>query len=130
MMCLTLVQWGDTALIAASSRNRTATVQALIGAGADLNLQDSNGSTALIVACMNRSEATVQTLIGAGANLNVRDNDGWTALMMAARWGGKAIVQALLAAGSDRSIRGKVTETSSFSFSVNNSYKFSTLLRP
>jgi ankyrin repeat protein len=35
------IQWGKTALMGASKYGQAATVQALIGAGGDLNLQDT-----------------------------------------------------------------------------------------
>jgi ankyrin repeat protein len=56
----------------ASGWGRTATVQALIGAGADLNLQDKFGVTALMWASRKGHTATVQALIGAGADLNLQ----------------------------------------------------------
>jgi ankyrin repeat protein len=52
-----LLQSGKTALIAASEKGHTATVQALVGAGADLNLQDQVGydlSTSCFLACRCR----------------------------------------------------------------------------
>jgi ankyrin repeat protein len=39
------MQWGDTALVMAIKKGHTATVQALIGAGANLNLQEKVVST-------------------------------------------------------------------------------------
>jgi ankyrin repeat protein len=88
-----------------------AAVQALIGAGADLNLQDKDGFTALIRAAANDHTATVQTLIGAGADLNLQNKDGFTALIRAAANEHMATVQALIGAGADRSIRAEVLNT-------------------
>jgi ankyrin repeat protein len=79
----TLTQFGGTALIAASSHGHTGAVQALIGAGADLNLPSYDGWTALASASCRGHSTTIQVLIGAGANLNLQDKAGWTALMRA-----------------------------------------------
>jgi ankyrin repeat protein len=49
------------------------TVQALIGAGADLNLQDKDGCTALMKASQCGHTPVAQALIGAGSDLNLRD---------------------------------------------------------
>jgi ankyrin repeat protein len=56
----------------ASQIGRAAIVQALIGAGADLNLQNKDGETALTLASERDHPATVQALIEAGANLNLQ----------------------------------------------------------
>jgi ankyrin repeat protein len=56
----------------ASWQGHAATVQALIGAGADLNLQGKDGGTALMTAAKEGYTATVQALIGAGADLNLQ----------------------------------------------------------
>jgi ankyrin repeat protein len=58
----------------ASGSGYTATVQALIRAGADLNLQNQVGDTALIWASEQGHTATAQALTGAGADINLGDN--------------------------------------------------------
>jgi ankyrin repeat protein len=105
-------QDGRTALMGAADNGRTTTVQSLIAAGADPDLQDTMGDTALIKACL--CSATVQALIDAGADLNLQDQHGRTVLMHASRNDRPATVQALLEAGADRSIRDKVGHTCSF----------------
>jgi ankyrin repeat protein len=57
----------------ASYRGHTATVQALIGAGADRNLQSKDDNTALMFACKSGYATTVQELIGEGADLNLQN---------------------------------------------------------
>ena len=52
----------------------TATAEALIKAGANLDLQDKNGNTALIVAARYGRTATVEALIKAGANLDLQNS--------------------------------------------------------
>ena len=123
------------------------TVQTLIAAGANLNIQSvevllttfvycymfarlslstKDGWTALMIAARSGHNETVQTLIAAGADLNIQSvkvflatfvycnmftqlslttKDGWTALMIAARGGHNETVQTLIAAGADLNIQ-------------------------
>ena len=98
-----------------ASESSLATVQALIDAGAKLDLQDFEGSTALHVAALWSSteslEATVQALIDAGANVDLQDQNEWTALHHAARYSSSesslATVQALIDAGADIDLNSK-----------------------
>jgi ankyrin repeat protein len=60
-----------TALMWASKQGHTATVQALIGAGAELN-RPGCGS-ALMYASEEGHTATVQALLGAGANPDLQN---------------------------------------------------------
>jgi predicted ATPase with chaperone activity len=69
------LQHGQSALMLASQGGHTATVQVLIGAGADLNLQENCGHTALMLTPPHYT-ATVQALIGAGADPNVKSKVG------------------------------------------------------
>ena len=57
----------------AAMGGHTATVEALIKAGANLDLQTKNGNTALIVAAREGHTATAEALIKAGANLDLQD---------------------------------------------------------
>ena len=119
------------------------TVQTLIAAGADLNIQTVKvllatlvccymftqlslitkyGWTALTIAAIGGHNETVQTLIAASADLNIQfvkvllvtfvycymftqlsltTKDGWTALMIACRGGHNETVKTLIAAGAD-----------------------------
>jgi ankyrin repeat protein len=54
-----------------------------VKAGADVNLQDKNGSTPLINACCGGHASVVKELIKAGADVNLQDKDGNTPLMAA-----------------------------------------------
>lgn len=90
----------DTALIEAARNNHAAIVQALITAGADLNLQNMEGRTALIEAiCFGHSEIAL-ALIRSGANLNLQDSNGFTALNWARNYWLSEIVQILSDAGA------------------------------
>jgi hypothetical protein len=66
------LQCGQSALILAAQCGHTATVQVLIEAGANSNLQGNSGHTALMLASAQRCTATVQALLGAGADPNVK----------------------------------------------------------
>jgi ankyrin repeat protein len=107
---------GDTALIVASaysgSTSSQETVETLIAAGADVNIQNDWGDTALTMA--SRQEI-VEVLIAAGANLNSRNIHGNTALMSTIlhrkRSTCQKIVEALIAAGADPNIQNKSGET-------------------
>ena len=68
--------------IAVENRD-TATVQALIAAGADVNQVDEDGSTPLSVAVENGDIATVRALIAVEADVNQVDGDGFTPLGIA-----------------------------------------------
>jgi ankyrin repeat protein len=56
----------------ASKEGHTATVQALIEAGADVNLPNTDGCTALMMVSYFGHTATVQALVGAGADLDLQ----------------------------------------------------------
>ena len=85
-------------LIEAAKKGETATVQALLAKGVDVNRRDKQyGWTALIWAAREGHTATVQALLAKGAYVNTRDKQyGWTALMQAAREGHADTVKALL----------------------------------
>jgi len=89
------------ALVNAARLGNIDNVQALIDAGADVNVQSNNGYTALIWAVRKNSLPIAQALLAAGANINLQDYVGCTALIWAVRYNSLPIVQALLAAGAD-----------------------------
>ncbi|KAF7293972.1 NACHT domain protein [Mycena kentingensis (nom. inval.)] len=81
-------------------------VQALIAAGADVNLQGWDHGTALQAAAWAESLFIVQALIATGADVNLQGGEHGTALQAAALVGSLDIVQALIAAGADVNLQG------------------------
>ena len=71
-------------LICAASACNVEVIDFLRQHGADMNLQDSNGSTALIHAAYYGYNTCVKTIVEAGADVNVNNKEGFTALMAAA----------------------------------------------
>jgi len=63
-------------LHAAAGRGDTATVRALLSAGADLEGRDIDGCTALHRAAQEGRTETVQELVAAGADVEAKDEYG------------------------------------------------------
>ena len=74
---------GFTALMMASHNNHHKTVQALIDAGADINLPVAGGNSALMAAAFNNHINSMQALIDAGADIHQRNDKGETPLIQA-----------------------------------------------
>jgi ankyrin repeat protein len=92
---------GRTALSLAASSEHLSVVQALITAGANVNLTDDDGWSALHWAAQAGNLPVLQALIVAGADVNRTDDEGLTALYLAAKARRLPVVQALIAAGAD-----------------------------
>ncbi|MFP4572590.1 MAG: ankyrin repeat domain-containing protein [Desulfobacterales bacterium] len=73
-------KYGDTALTEAARKNNNEIVEALIKAGANLDVQSNAGWTALILATKRGAPRVAKTLLNAGANTGLRDKYGKTAL--------------------------------------------------
>lgn len=84
--CMSTSEGTDTSLIYAAWDGNVAEVKALIAAGVDLEVKDSEGSTALLIASYSGHTETVEVLLEAGADVKVKDNDGNTALSWACRY--------------------------------------------
>jgi hypothetical protein len=69
---LGLGEW--TPMMYAARENSLAAGQALIDAGADLDLQDPDGATALVIAIINAHYEFANLLLDAGADPNIADN--------------------------------------------------------
>ena len=97
-----LQQANPMALINAADRGNLAVVNALIGAGAAVNIQDANGNTALHSAVREGHLAVVNALIAApGIQVNTQNARDWTPFDVAAHYGNIRVVNALIAAGAD-----------------------------
>lgn len=89
-----------SSLTRAAWKGDTATVQALLAKGADVNAKTDKGATALVWAATTGHNDTVQALLAHGADVNAKNNTGMTALMMAKKRGHKEIVRMLKEAGA------------------------------
>ena len=95
-----------TSDVADAVQNGDATaVRKLVGAKADVNVPQADGSTALHWAVYNDDLATVDLLLKAGANAKAANGFGATPLSMAAETGNAAVVKRLLEAGADANER-------------------------
>jgi ankyrin repeat protein len=91
--------YGLTPLMAAARYGHIDVMDALLDAGASLEVKDGEGATALSYACLGDSVGAVRILMNRGANIHVRDIYGYTPLFLAA--GKPQMVARLLAAGAD-----------------------------
>ncbi|WP_419420113.1 ankyrin repeat domain-containing protein [Legionella sp. D16C41] len=76
-------------------------VEALIAAGADLNLTDSKGGNSLTIATINNYDAIIKLLIKNKANLNPVATDNLTPIGFAAYYNNPIIVELLAKAGAN-----------------------------
>ncbi len=78
--------------------------EALIDAGADVNMQNKYGETLLHIAIRRDRRAMVQKLIDSGADINRPDAPGWTPLMECVMDDMPELCALLIAKGADTSI--------------------------
>ena len=95
---------GETPLMMAALRGRTAWCEKLLERGAAIN---RSGWTPLHYAASGPSAETVEWMLAHGADVNAQAPNGNTALMMAARYGPEESVDALLAHRPDLSLRNE-----------------------
>jgi ankyrin repeat protein len=83
--------------------------QALIDAGADVNVRSANDFAVMPIhsAAAGRHDDDVAVLIAAGADVNVRQRHGWAPLHGAAQNGDRTMLDRLLAAGADPGARNE-----------------------
>lgn len=92
---------GMTALMHASRFGLSDLVQALIEAGADIDLTNHDGNNALWLACFSGDLATIKVLIESGVNIDQQNSTLATALMYSASAGKAEAVDMLLNAGAN-----------------------------
>ena len=85
----------------AARTGQTATVAALLAAGADANVPDPDGMTPLHFAAMNGQIEAVRLLLAAGADPHAQDSLGRAPLHYAAFSDNTAVLDALRSAGAD-----------------------------
>lgn len=71
--------FNSTPLIEASAENQTELVKLLLEKGANVNLQNNNGTTALIFACLKDNEEMVKALLQHNPILHLKNAQGKTA---------------------------------------------------
>ena len=103
------VEGGESSLIylAAQEEFYPALASILIGAGANINHQDSGRRTPLFAAAWKGSEEALQYLLEKNAKLDVEDQVGRTALWIALDRGNKDCAEQLLKEGANPSISKK-----------------------
>ena len=92
---------GDTPLMHAANKGLAATVQLLIGRGAEVNKE---GWTPLHYAAAAGHNDVIKLLLDASAYIDAASPNGTTPLMMAARFGHEKTASLLLAEGADPTI--------------------------
>jgi serine/threonine-protein phosphatase 6 regulatory ankyrin repeat subunit B len=107
--------YGQTALMEASSHKFLMLVDFLIKSGADVNAQDKHGRTALI---LYSTPSILLKLLDAGADINMQDNEGKTAIMQYIHYSGSidsekmcSLIETFLEKGLDLSIENNKGET-------------------
>ena len=92
---------GKQASVAAASNGHIKIAEALVAAGADVNVADHHGYTAVTCAARRADNNFLKYLIRVKADVNIPVRGGRTALMLASSCGDDESVELLLAAGAD-----------------------------
>ena len=61
-------------------------MRALIKAGADVNVRNSNGDTPLLESCFFGKKGAIKVLLAAGADVNAKDKHGKRPIQIAKKW--------------------------------------------
>ncbi len=94
-------QTSDTPLADAAKRQDWGAVPALLGAGADVNGRQGDGTTALHWAVYRDAVPTARLLLAADAAVDAVNDLGATPLWLAASNGSATLIETLLSAGAD-----------------------------
>lgn len=95
----------DTPLTSKAHRGKTACVEALLAAGADIEERDKQGMTPLLLAVAGGHLPCVRALLAAGVDINRPDPFGNTPLMTAFSHRRLPVFRELLRAGADVTLR-------------------------
>ncbi|OCK98476.1 ankyrin [Cenococcum geophilum 1.58] len=96
---------GSTPLHWAVYRNDFVSVQALLQAGADLNVIDNGGYTPLLLACRINALQCARVLLEAGADIHLYNRHGHCPVHEATLMGDAALLSLLLSYGADVNAR-------------------------
>ncbi len=100
-----------TPLFMACTNGSAPMIEALVKAGAAVNITKTNGTTPLMTAAGSGSVAAVKALLDHGANVNAKEEaHGQTAIMFAAALDRGDVVKLLLERGADPNITSKSTK--------------------
>ncbi|MEK9785797.1 MAG: ankyrin repeat domain-containing protein [Gammaproteobacteria bacterium] len=92
---------GKTALMVAAQAGDLSLCEALLRAGADVNLSNENGGSPLMHAAVGGNLAIVSLMLARGAAVDSQAVNGWSAITLAAAKGFTPIVETLLSAGAN-----------------------------
>lgn len=98
---------GNTPLILAAKNSQLLSMENLVKAGCNVNIQNSEGCAALHY-CSHKAMG-VNILLAAGADVNVTDSDNITPLLMAATEGFDHVVKTLIQANCKVNIANKLS---------------------
>lgn len=102
---------GFTPLLCAVQGKRKGATNALLQAGADINITTRNGWSALCYASQGSNITLVVELLRRRSDLSTTTNLGETALHIACRHGEPKVVQVLLAHGADPTLHANTNQT-------------------
>lgn len=104
---------GDTAIISdgrrtplhfAAAGGHASMVRALVGAGADVDVEDGDGCTPLHLAVFRGYESVVAVLVEAGARVDTSDSEGESPVHTASAHGSLGMVRAILRGSPDKTL--------------------------
>jgi ankyrin repeat protein len=116
-----------TPLLSAVQQNFIEMVKLLVERGADVNLQNENGTTPLIKACFNEFFEIAKYLVENNADINRSDKEGFTPLMFAAGKGNEKLSEYLIDRSADINSENRDGITALF-LAASGSYEESTKL--
>ena len=98
MVCL---KRSDLKLIAGALNRNTASMEAAINSGADVNVTIEGLGPPIVVTALGDNYRGVQLLLDRGANINAEDSEGYTALINASLSNNPDMVRLLLSKGAN-----------------------------